>query len=253
MRIRRKAWTEPILEGCADLINDPCSRRGQWRGLFARPEAPLELEIGCGKGVSTVKMAHENPRTNYIAIDEVRHVLAVTIKNARLEYGDDEMDNLKLSAIDAMFIQDSFAPEDQIRRIHISFPNPWDEKAKQHKRRLTHPRQLMQYRRFLCPGGEIYFKTDDVPLFEASVRYLGMCGFEIAYLTHDLHASGYQPNYISEHEALYAGRGIPIHFLIARMGELPPDFSYEIDGHRIDQVERGSNARLRIRSQNRNE
>ena len=33
----------------------------------------------------------------------------------------------------------------------------------------------------------------------------------------DLHASGYSPNYVSEHEALYAGMGKPIRFLIARM------------------------------------
>ena len=61
-------------------------------------------------------------------------------------------------------------------------------------------------------------------LFTASKRYLGECGFEIAYLTDDLHASGFAPNYISEHEALYAGQGLPIHFMIARMlpGEYPP-------------------------------
>ncbi len=245
MRIRRKQWTEPLLQGCPYLIGDPRNHRGHWRELFLHPQAPLELEIGCGKGVSTAKMAHENPGTNYIAIDEVRHVLAVSIKNATAEFGTDAVENLVLSAVDAMFIVDSFAPEDNIRRIHINFPNPWDEKAKQHKRRLTHPRQLMQYRSFLAPGGEICFKTDDVPLFEATKRYLGLCGFEITLMIDDLHASDYHPNYISEHEALYAGQGIPIHFLIARMDELPADFSFEVDGHRIDQVERGVNSRKR--------
>lgn len=251
MRIRRKQWTEPLLARCTYLVNEPRKCRGTWRSLFARPDAPLELEIGCGKGVSTVKMAHENPDVNYIAIDEVRHVLAVAIKNASAAYGTDEIDNLILSAVDAMFILDSFAPEDGIRRIHINFPNPWNEKAKQHKRRLTHPRQLIQYRSFLRPGGEIYFKTDDAPLFEATRRYLSLCGFEISFLTDDLHASGFEPNYISEHEALYAGRGMPIHFLIARMGELPPDFSFEIDGHRIDRIERGSLARQRLKAEYR--
>lgn len=250
MRMRRKPWTEPLLDSCPYLINEPRSHRGSWRACFARPEAPLHLEIGCGKGVSTVKMAHENPNVNYVAIDEVRHVLAVTIKNAANAYGDDEVKNLVLSAVDAMFILDSFAPEDGVSRIYISFPNPWNEKAKQHKRRLTHPRQLMQYRDFLLPGGEIYFKTDDLPLFEATKRYLNLCGFEITHLCDDLHASGFTPNYISEHEALYAGRGVPIRFLIARKSTLPEDFSWEIDGHRIDRVERGAckrqgSARLR--------
>lgn len=245
MRMRRKPWTEPLLDSCPYLIDSPRNRRGQWRSLFKVPQRPLHLEIGCGKGISTVQMAHENPQVNYIAVDEVRHVLAVTIKNAAEVYGDAPVNNLLLSAVDAMFITDSFAPEDGISRIYIQFPNPWDEKAKQHKRRLTHPRQLMQYRDFLAPGGEIYFKTDDVPLFAATQRYLKMCGFEIDYLTDDLHASGFAPNYRSEHELLYAGRGVPIHFLIARMGPLPEDFSYEVDGHRIDQVDVGAQIRRR--------
>lgn len=243
MRMRRKPWTEPLLDSCSYLIDSPRDRRGCWRSLLKNQDAPLHLEIGCGKGVSTVKMAHENPDINFIAIDEVRHVLAVTIKNAMAEYQDASVDNLLLSAVDAMFILDTFAPEDDVSRIYINFPNPWDEKAKQHKRRLTHPRQLMQYRGFLKPGGEIHFKTDDVPLFIATQRYLKMCGFEISYLTDDLHNSGYSPNYVSEHEALYASRGMAIHFLIARMVELPEDFSLEIDGHRIDQVERGAGIR----------
>lgn len=243
MRMRRKPWTEPLLDGCGYLISDPRNRRGGWKQFLKNPEAPLHLEIGCGKGVSTAKMAHENPNINYIAIDEVRHVLAVTIKNVMQEYGDAPVDNLLLSAVDAMFILDTFAPEDGISRIYINFPNPWDEKAKQHKRRLTHPRQLLQYRGFLQPEGEIHFKTDDVPLFLATQRYLKLSGFEIIYQTDDLHHSGYAPNYISEHEALYAGRGLPIHFLIARMVDLPADFALEVDGHRIDQVERGAGIR----------
>ena len=239
MRIRRKSWTEPKLDNCAYFAENPRELRGHWRDRFAEAAHPLELEIGCGKGVSTAQMAHENPHTNYVAIDEVRHVLAVASKNVDIAYAPDPVHNLILTAVDAMFIRDSFAASDQISRIHISFPNPWDERLKQHKRRLTHPRQLMQYREFLIPGGEIHFKTDDAELFAASREYLTYCSFSILYETEDLHASGYAPNYISEHEALYAGRGIPIRFLIARMDELPADFSWEFEGRRLDRIDRG--------------
>ena len=223
MRMRRKAWTEPVLETCPYFIEQPSTRRGAWTALFPRRQ-PMQLEIGCGKGVSTARMARENPGVNYVAVDEVRHVLAVAVKNTRLAYGDDPVDNLVYSAVDALRIHDTFAPEDGFERIYISFPNPRDERAKHHKRRLTHPRQLLQYRAFLRPGGEIWFKTDNDALFTASRRYFAECGFETAYLTDDLHASGFAPNYISEHEALYAGQGLPIHFMIARMlpGEYPP-------------------------------
>lgn len=216
MRMRRKAWTEPLLNECPFFVEQPSAHRGQWGALFPRRQ-PVHLEIGCGKGVATAQMARENPGINYIALDEVRHVLAVTAKNVRAAYGGDPVDNLVLSAVDALRIHDTLAPEDGVERIYIRFPNPWDERAKHHKRRLTHPRQLVQYRAFLKPGGEIWFKTDNDALFTASKRYFAESGFEIIYQTDDLHASGFAPNYISEHEALYAGQGLPIRFLIARM------------------------------------
>ena len=229
MRMRRKPWTEPLIDSCPFYVDSPAQKRGHWRGQFAS-DAPLYLEIGCGKGVATVKMAHENPGINLIAVDEVRHVLAVSIKNAMAEYGSDPISNLRFTAIDATTIFDTFAPEDRIERIIINFCNPWNEKAKHHKRRLTHPRQLMQYRDFLSPGGQIFFKTDDAALFTASKRYLTQFGFFISYLTDDLHASGYQPNYVSEHEALYSSQGVPIHFLIA---DMQPDFAPTADARDI--------------------
>ena len=216
MRMRRKPWTEPVIDACPYYVDAPSTRRGHWRELFPRRQ-PMWLEIGCGKGVATVKMAHDNPGVNLIAIDEVRHVLAVSIRNTEAEYREDPVDNLRYSAVDACSIHDSFGPADGIERIFINFCNPWTEKAKHHKRRLTHTRQLMQYRDFLAPGGQIFFKTDDDALFTASKRYLDESGFEIVYLTDDLHASGYSPNYVSEHEQLYVSRGCKIHFLIAKM------------------------------------
>ena len=220
MRMRRRAWTEPALKACPFFIEQPSSHIGRWPELFAKRQ-PVMLEIGCGKGVSTARMARENPGVNYIAVDEVRHVLAVSVKNILAAYGEDAPENILLSAVDATRIHDTFCAEDGIERIYISFPNPWDERAKHHKRRLTHPRQLMQYRTLLRPGSEIWFKTDNDALFLASRRYFGECGFEITYLTDDLHASGFQPNYVSEHEQLDAGQGKNIHFLIARMAEMP--------------------------------
>ena len=219
MRMRRKPWTEVELSECPFFIEHPALRRGHWPSLFESRQ-PMHLEIGCGKGVATVRMARENPGVNYVAIDEVRHVLAVCARNAREEFDGEAPRNLLLCAVDATRIHDTFSPEDGIKRIYISFPNPWDERAKHHKRRLTHPRQLEQYRAFLAPGGEIWLKTDNDALFTASKRYLGECGFEVVYLTDDLHASRFSPNYVSEHEQLYMGLGKPIHFLIARMTPL---------------------------------
>ena len=220
MRMRRKAWTEPELSACTYYIESPSEHRGQWKPLFEK-EQPIHLEIGCGKGVGTVKMVHDNPNVNYIAVDEVRHVLAVLIRNAQAEFDGETPKNLLLAPVNAEYIHDTFSIEDGIERIYINFCNPWDEKAKHHKRRLTHPRQLAQYRTFLKEDGEIWFKTDNDALFEASRGYFTESGFEIRYETDDLHASGFFPNYVTEHEAMFTKRGMKIHFLIAKM--LPSD------------------------------
>ncbi len=218
MRMRRKPWTEIELAACPFMIDRPSTHIGRWREFFQK-DRPVHLEIGCGKGVATAQMAREHPEINYIAIDEVRHVLAVSVRNVRAAYGDRPIDNIVFSAVDAMMIHDTFDAADGIERIYISFPNPWDERAKHHKRRLTHPRQLNQYRAFMKPGGEIWFKTDDDQLFTASKRYFREAGFEVAYTTDDLHASGFEPNYVSEHEMLYMREGKKIHFMIARMND----------------------------------
>ena len=214
--MRIKPWTDTEIEACPFYAETPSEHRGQWQALFPRKQ-PVWLEIGCGKGVSTADMAHDNRNVNVIAIDEVRIMLAYAIRGTLETYGEEAPDNIVYSAIDAMRIHDSFSREDGIERVIINFCNPWDERAKHHKRRLTHPRQLLQYREFLAPGGTIHFKTDNDALFTSSVRYMADAGFAIEYLTDDLHASGYAPNYVSEHERKYTQQGKNIHFLIARM------------------------------------
>ena len=215
MRMRKKRWARPELAACPWFISDPESHRGHWRELFARPEQPLQLELGCGKGVSTAVMVHENPAVNFVAIDLISDVLGSARRNIAKAYGDDPVDNAVLTAKNIMLIHEIFAPEDNFERIHISFPNPWNERLKHRKRRLTHPRQLRQYREILRDGGEIWFKTDDDQLFDESLEYFQECGFSLRCVTRDLHASGFQPNYLSEHEIMFSEQGVKIKFCIA--------------------------------------
>lgn len=221
MRMRKKRWARPELAACPYFIAEPAAQRGRWRELFARPEQPMQLELGCGKGVSTAKMAHENQAVNFVAVDLISDVLGSARRNITREYGEEPVGNIVLTAKNILLISEIFAPEDRFERIHISFPNPWNEKLKHRKRRLTHPRQLRQYREFLRDGGEIWFKTDDDDLFDESREYLAECGFSLRYLTRDLHASGFAPNYLSEHEIMFSEKGVPIKFCIAVKEKLP--------------------------------
>ena len=221
--MRKKKWARPELARCSWYTEEGESRRGRWRQEFEQPERPLHLEMGCGKGVSTAQMARENPGIHYVAADLNADVLGCARRNAAAAFGENP-GNLILLQADICFIDRIFGAEDAADRIIISFCNPWTEHPKHAKRRLTHPRQLMQYRSFLKEGGEIWFKTDDDTLFLDSLVYFDLCGFVPVYLTHDLHASGFQPNYVSEHEQKYTEAGVPIKFAIFRKQDPGPDF-----------------------------
>ena len=223
MHIRTKKWARPELAACPFYEPEGEERKGRWREAFARPEQPLHLEMGCGKGVSTAAMAADNPEINYVAVDISPDVLGDARRNL-VRAGGEDIDNIWILRADICLIDRYFGPEDGPERIYISFCNPWTERPKQAKRRLTHPRQLMQYRTFLRPGGEIWFKTDDETLFADSRAYFALCGFEEAYRTEDLAGSGFAPNYLSEHEIKYRAMGVPIRFGIFRMTEAAPDF-----------------------------
>ena len=223
MHMRKKKWARPELDACPWFVPDPSAVCGHWAERFADPSLPLEVELGCGKGVSTAQMAADNPGTRYVALDVSPDVLGEARRNIVRAYGDRPVDNIVLTRADAAQAGSYFAPEDGVRRIHLSFSNPWP-RPRHRKRRLTHPRQLMQYRTFLPVGGEIWFKTDDDPLFDDTLVYMELCGFDTAYLTRDLHASGFQPNYVSEHERMYTAQGVPIKFGIFRRNAEEIDF-----------------------------
>ena len=215
MHMRTKKWAKPELAVCPYFTDEADTLRGHWRERFAK-EQPLYLELGCGKGVSTAAMVYDNRDKNFVAMDITCNVLGDTRRNIARTYGGEPVGNVIIARYDIEYIRNVFAPEDRIERIYINFCNPWTKRPKYAKRRLTHPRQLMQYRDFLVDGGEIWFKTDDTPLFTESLPYFEACGFEMRYLTSDLHAAGFAPNYVSEHEQKFTALGVPIKFVIMR-------------------------------------
>ena len=215
MHMRTKKWEKPELAVCPYFTDEADTLRGHWRERFAKDQ-PLYLELGCGKGVSTAAMVYDNRDKNFVAMDITCNVLGDTRRNIARTYGEEPVDNVIIARYDIEYIRNVFAPEDRIERIYINFCNPWTKRPKYAKRRLTHPRQLMQYRYFLVDGGEIWFKTDDTPLFTESLPYFEACGFDMRYLTSDLHAAGFAPNYVSEHEQKFTALGVPIKSVIMR-------------------------------------
>ena len=124
--------------------------------------------------------------------------------------------NVCITRLNADYISDFFAKEDNIERIYLNFSNPWP-KDKHNKRRLTHPTKLNKYLEFLEGKKEIFFKTDDEELFVESREYFESCGFEEIACTFDLanndifESTNILKNIETEHEKMFKEENKNIH------------------------------------------
>ena len=236
MRIRHKPWAKPELDACEFCVHVPSENKGKWNTVFSDNTKPLYLELGCGKGGFISQIAILHPEINFVAMDIKNEMLGLAKRNLEKAYAEAErtpdnvriaiqniereyaernipIDNVKVLICNVERIDDVFAPEDVVDRIYINFCNPWPKK-KHKKRRLTHTRQLLSYKKFLC--GELWFKTDDDELFEESFEYFEEAGYEILYKTWDLHSESPYENIVTEHERMFTEEGKKIKFLIAK-------------------------------------
>lgn len=210
MRLRKKQWVRPELEESNLFLPRASVNKGKWNEVFGNSN-PIYLELGCGRGKFLVDHTINNPDINYVAIDLKDEVLIYGLHKLQ----ENNLENARLTAMNIDFIEDVFE-KDEVSKIYINFCNPWP-KDRHNKRRLTHTRFLSKYKNFLKPGCEIWFKTDDTDLFNASQEYFKECGFEIEFLTYDLHKSDFEGNIMTEYETKFTGLGMKTMCLTARL------------------------------------
>jgi len=213
MRIRCKPWARPELEATSFFIAEPKKYKNHWSEIFQN-QKPIYLELGCGKGGFASQAVLHWQDVNFIAIDIKNEMLVLAKRKIEQALKSENLnsDQVRIMILNIMQISEVFGQDDNIQRIFINFCNPWN-KPKHKKRRLTHTRQLVQYQEFL--KGEIWFKTDDDQLFEESLKYFQETGFQIKYLTRNLHDSDFTENLQTEHERMFTEEGKNIKFLIA--------------------------------------
>lgn len=208
MRMRKKPNLVPRMERCAGvLIGKPEALRGHWLETFPGYRA-LHLEIGCGKGRFTADTAAQNPDIFLAALEKVPDAMVVGMERVTAR----ELQNVRFLDRDAANLLDMFAPG-EVSRIYINFPDPW-KKSRQHKRRLTYPAFLALYANLLPMGGEIWFKSDNDPLFEWSLEQFEAEGWLLKDVTRDLHANG-PVGVMTDYEAKFCEQGISINRCVA--------------------------------------
>ena len=219
--MRRKHNRASRLLQCGRLlVSDPQAYRGRWLSAaagdlsVAQPFRELRVELGCGKGRFTVESAKAEPDVLFVALEKNADVLVIALERAVSE----GLNNALFILGFADDMTDYFAPE-EVSRIYINFCDPWP--GNRHlKRRLTCARFLDLYTESLKPGGEILFKTDNLSLFEFSLREFKACGFDMCSVEYDIHSTGLG-SVMTDYEAKFHEMGLPILQCIAKRGEKP--------------------------------
>jgi tRNA (guanine-N7-)-methyltransferase len=127
---------------------------GDVRSLFARP-APLEIEVGSGKGMFLVSASGERPQHNFLGCEIARNYARLAA--ARLARAG--RDNAVMLQGDALQLFREVLPAACAVAVHVYFPDPW-WKLRHRKRRVMKPGFLIDVERVLEPGGSLHFWTD---------------------------------------------------------------------------------------------
>ena len=201
-----------------NVLEYPKDMPGQWKQFF-KNEHPITLELACGKGEYAVGLGRLYPSRNFIGIDIKGNRIWREAKTA-LEEGLNNVAFLR-SQIDK--VTDYFQPG-EVAEIWITFPDP-QLRASRAKKRLTHPRFLRLYQRFLQSNGLVHLKTDSPDLYEFTLTVINLFGLEVIDQSGDVYANTdiKQELQIKTHyEGLDIAQSNRIHYLCFRLNkELP--------------------------------
>ena len=204
--------------------------KGKWAEGFFKNQNPIILELGCGKGEYTVKLAEKNPHLNYIGVDIKGSRLWKGAKDAMLK----ELKNVAFLRTNIELISQFFG-ENEISEIWLTFPDPQMKKT---RKRLTSTTFLNKYKTFLVNNGIIHLKTDSNFQFSYTRELVYLNGFEVLAETENL----YESELLNEtlqiktfYEKQWLSRGITIKYIAFRLNEkkyVEPEIEIEKDEYR---------------------
>jgi len=126
--------------------------------VFADPELPLHLDIGCARGRFILKMAEAAVEWNYLGV-EIREPLVTEANEIAGERG---LTNLHYEFSNAMIWLNKLLedlPSGILQMVTIQFPDPWFKK-KHAKRRMVNAEMVSAIIEKLDPAGRIFVQTD---------------------------------------------------------------------------------------------
>jgi tRNA (guanine-N7-)-methyltransferase len=186
--------------------------KGKWSEAFFGNTNPIILELGCGKGEYTVKLASHFPESNFIGLD---------IKGARMWVGATQ--GMELGLKNVGFLRTNieniglFFGTEEVSEIWLTFPDPQMKKV---RKRLTSINFIEKYRQLMIPGGIIHLKSDSNFMYKYTEAMVAENRFEVIRKTDNLYNSDLLDEVLAIqtfYEKQWLDRGLSIKYLAFKL------------------------------------
>jgi tRNA (guanine-N7-)-methyltransferase len=129
--------------------------------------APLEVEVGSGKGLFMASAAAAHPERNFLGLE----IAARYAEHAAARLARRGLTNATMVSGDALRVFRELISTGALAAVHVYFPDPW-WKARHRKRRVMNEAFVADIQRVLEPGGELHFWTDVEEYFQTTLELL---------------------------------------------------------------------------------
>ncbi|ASC70842.1 tRNA (guanine-N(7)-)-methyltransferase [Halomicronema hongdechloris C2206] len=151
--VRVRQHVNPLSERYQQPVDPPT-----WSAIYGRPQQPLHLDIGCGKGEFLFQMATLQPEWNFLGV-EIRRPLVQRALQWRDQAALENLHFLFCNVnVSLRHLLDSPAAP-PLHRVSIQFPDPWFKKRHQ-KRRVVQPELVAELSAFLVSAGQVVVQSD---------------------------------------------------------------------------------------------
>ena len=201
MRARKKKWALPFIEEHQELLYNKDEKL----------DLPVTLEIGIGKGDFILQHAKDKQDMIHIGVEINTSIFAIALKKIVNE----GLTNIRLLNADAIKLNE-FINNESVDELYLNFSDPWPQNGYR-KRRLVHPVHLNVFESLLKNNGSIFFKTDNLQLFEMGVKNFKERNYQISFISYDYNTVN--GDYISEYEARFRSQGLPIYRIVGKVNK----------------------------------
>ncbi len=129
--------------------------------------APLEIEVGSGKGLFMASASTAYAERNFLGIE----VSGKYARFAAAKLAKTQRENAVMLHGDALRLFRELLPDACAAAVHVYFPDPWWKKRHK-RRRVMNEVFLKDVERVLQPGGTLHFWTDVEEYFQTTLELI---------------------------------------------------------------------------------